>query len=72
MAYVPTGFSPEQEEELLLMRRRELELHEKAFAAKAKGKVWSYLSTFASVGMPLLAFFGIKEAFAAKRRRRRR
>jgi hypothetical protein len=71
MSYTPTGFTPEQEEELLQLRRREMELREKDYADKGKGKVWDNLKIFVSVGVPLITFFGLKEAFAAKKRRKR-
>lgn len=71
MSYTPTGWTPEQEEELLTLRRRELELQEKTYGGQAKSQIWEYLKIFVSVGVPLITFFGLREAFAVKRRKRK-
>ena len=71
MSYIPTGITTEEREDALLaLRRREVELREREFTEKQRTRLWTYLTTFATVGLPILTFLGFKEYFAARRRRK--
>ncbi|MFH1834242.1 MAG: hypothetical protein ABH877_04385 [bacterium] len=73
MSYLPQGITEEERADAMLdLRRREVLLQEKAYTEKQSGKFWRYLSTFATVGLPVLTFLGFREYFAAKRRRERK
>jgi len=72
MGYIPQGITEEERADAMLdLRRREVVLKEKAYAEKRAGKFWGYISTFATVGLPVLTFLGFREYFAAKRRRKK-
>lgn len=69
MSYLPVGITEEQHrEEMLTLRRREVDLGERRYADAKAGKFWKHLATLATIGIPLATFFGVKEYL--KRRRK--
>lgn len=71
MAYVGTGSTEsEYRDAMIAMRKRELDLAERRYEESKKGAFWKNFATVATVAVPLLTFFGVKEYLAARRRRR--
>ena len=72
MGYIPTGATEEEyRDTMLALRVREVELEELRFEDSKKPDFWKNLGRVATVGIPLLTFFGFKEILAARRRKRK-
>lgn len=70
MSYVPVGITEEESRDAMLdLRRREVSILEKQYADSQKSKTWENLIKAATVVIPLLTFFGVKEYFKSRRRR---
>lgn len=72
MSYLPTGSTEtDARNEMLDLRRREVELAELRYAESKKSRVWENLIRAAGVAIPVLTFFGFQQYFAAQRKKKR-
>jgi hypothetical protein len=78
--YLPTGQEPEgpvdlverrelREDERLELERERLEVDRRRAKAQERAAFWEALQAIATIGIPLAAFFGLKEYFAQERKK---